>query len=80
MINGLQTTKLNPGIVSVESSLVLRSTEVHPAFALFVLFSYLHPVQLDSRDVSLNIKSPRVSECIPYNEKLLLGLECHSAG
>ena len=63
MINGLQTTKLNPGIVSVESSLVLRSTEVHPVFALFVLFSYLHPVQLDSsRDVSLNINSPRVSE------------------
>ena len=43
MINLSQTTKLNPGIVSVESSLVLRSTEVHPVFALFVFLFVLAP-------------------------------------
>ena len=37
MINLLQTTYLNPGIVSVRVAFVLRSTEVTPA--LFVLFS-----------------------------------------
>jgi hypothetical protein len=39
VINPLKTTEIHPGIVSAESRLVLRSTEVQPALGRFVFGS-----------------------------------------